>query len=78
MSILVTSVAYRVVDFDLEGRPAANESIDLSARDIGSDALLKVPIARGVASCPAVLDAHLHRHVALELQESKGKRLVEL
>ena len=56
------STLYLVVDFDLEGRPAADEAADLGARDLGGDALRQVPIARLVASCPAVLDVHLHRH----------------
>ena len=54
------STLYLVVDFDLEGRPAADEAADLGARDLGGDAPRQVPIARLVASCPAVLDAHLH------------------
>ena len=60
-----------VVDFDLERWPAAYEAADLGARDVGGDALRQVPIARAVASSPAVLDIHLHWHVAEELPESK-------
>ena len=62
-----------VVDFDLERWPAAYEAADLGARDVGGDALRQVPIARAVASSPAVLDIHLHWHVAEELPESKVK-----
>ena len=64
------STLYLVVDFDLEGRPATDKAADLGARDLGGDALRQVPIARLVASCPAVLDVHLHRHVKAEYPDS--------
>ena len=64
------STLYLVVDFDLEGRPAAHEAADLGARDLGGDAPRQVPIARLVASCPTVFDVHLHRHVKAEFPGS--------
>ena len=74
--IWAETVPSLVVDFDFERGPAADKAVDLRARDVGGDALREVPVARGVASCPAVLDANTHlrrRHDVFDQNSGKDE-----
>ena len=71
--ICAETVPSLVVDFDFERGPAADKAVDLRARDVGCDALREVPVARGVPSSAAVLDAHSHLRRRHDVSDQLGR-----